>query len=176
MGGMHSIYLAATHPDRVRALAIVDAGVEPMPEGRDRVQRLLTGRPRGFASSAEARAYLERTSPGYPATIYENRLAFAFREDDGGLVWRSNPAALERIMRARRPGTDRWAAVRAIRAPTVLVRGTRSNVLSAEVAERMRETLADGRLLELEAGHNVPLDRPKELAEAVVALATGRRA
>jgi pimeloyl-ACP methyl ester carboxylesterase len=47
----------------------------------------------------------------------------------------------------------------------------RSNVLSDEVARRMVRTLGDGRLLELDAGHHVPLDRPRELAEAVVAIA-----
>ena len=171
MGAMHSIYLAATHPERVRALAIVDAGVEPMPEGSERARRLLTERPKRFVSRAEARAYLERTSPGYPPAVYENRLAFAFHVDAGGLTWRSDPAALEKIMGARAPGPDRWAAVRAIRAPTLVVRGTRSNVLSAEVARRIVESLADGRLLELDAGHNVPLDRPKELAQAILALA-----
>jgi hypothetical protein len=36
----------------------------------------------------------------------------------------------------------------------------------------MVQTLADGRLMELDAGHNVPLDRPRELADAVVVLAT----
>ena len=51
----------------------------------------------------------------------------------------------------------------------LLVRGTRSNVLSADVAQRMVETVANTRLIELEAGHNVALDRPKELADAVVA-------
>jgi pimeloyl-ACP methyl ester carboxylesterase len=51
------------------------------------------------------------------------------------------------------------------------VRGTRSNVLSEEVAARMVSTLSNGRLLELDAGHNVPLDRPRELADAVLRLA-----
>ncbi|MDQ2913151.1 MAG: alpha/beta hydrolase, partial [Chloroflexota bacterium] len=60
----------------------------------------------------------------------------------------------------------------AIACPTLVVRGTRSNVLSEEVAHQMVRTLADGRLVELEAGHNVPLDRPRELADAAVVLAT----
>ena len=59
-----------------------------------------------------------------------------------------------------------------IRAPTLVVRGTRSNVLSEDVARRMVQTLADGRLMELDAGHNVPLERPRELADAAVVLAT----
>jgi pimeloyl-ACP methyl ester carboxylesterase len=35
----------------------------------------------------------------------------------------------------------------------------------------MIQTLPDGRLVELEAGHNVALDRPTELAETIVAFA-----
>ncbi|TME72956.1 MAG: alpha/beta hydrolase [Chloroflexi bacterium] len=172
MGGLHSISLAARHPERVQALVIVDASPEPLPHGAERAQRLLTGRPARFADHQAARAYLERTSPGYSDAVYENRLAFAFREEDGGLVWRSDPAALKRIMSGRMPAEDRWDALAGIACPTLVVRGTRSNVLSEDVARRMVQTLADGRLMELDAGHNVPLDRPRELADATVALAT----
>ena len=172
MGGTHAINLAARHPERVRALVIVDASPEPLPAGAERARRLVTGRPARFADRDEARAYLERTSPGYAAAVYENRLAFALREENGELVWRSDPAALGRIMSGRMPAEDRWNALAAIRCPTLVVRGTRSNVLSEEVAHEMVRTLADGRLMELDAGHNVPLDRPRELADAAVVLAT----
>lgn len=172
MGGTHSINLAARHPDRVRALVIVDASPEPLPAGAERARRLVTGRPARFTDRDEARAYLERTSPGYPAAVYENRLAFALREESGGLVWRSDPTALGRIMSGRMPAEDRWNALAAIRCPALVVRGTRSNVLSEEVAHEMVRALADGRLMELDAGHNVPLDRPRELADATVVLAT----
>jgi pimeloyl-ACP methyl ester carboxylesterase len=172
MGGLHSINLTARHPERVRALVIVDASPDPLPAGAERAQRLLTGRPPRFANRKEARAYLERTSPGYTAAVYENRLAFAFREQDGELVWRSEPAALERIMTGRMPTEDRWDALARIACPTLVVRGTRSNVLSDDVAREMVRSLADGRLMEVDAGHNVPLDRPRELADAAVVLAT----
>jgi pimeloyl-ACP methyl ester carboxylesterase len=171
MGGLHSINLAARHPERVRALVIVDASPDPLPAGADRAQRLLTGRPARFRDRVEARAYLERTSPGYPAAVYENRLAFAFREENGELVWRSDPSALEQIMRGRTPTEDRWGALARIECPTLVVRGTRSNVLSEDVAHEMVRSLPDGRLMELDAGHNVPLDRPRELADATVLLA-----
>jgi pimeloyl-ACP methyl ester carboxylesterase len=172
MGGTHAINVAALHPERVRALVIVDASPDPLPAGAERARRLLTGRPARFADRGAARAYLERTSPGYPAAVYENRLAFALRDENGGLVWRSDRSALERIMSGRMPTEDRWGALAAIRSPTLVLRGTRSNVLSEEVAREMVRTLADGRLMELDAGHNVPLDRPRELADAAVVLAT----
>jgi pimeloyl-ACP methyl ester carboxylesterase len=172
MGGLHSINLAARHPERVRALVIVDASPDPLPAGAERAQRLLTGRPARFANREDARAYLERTSPGYSPAVYENRLAFAFHETNGALVWRSDPAALARIMSGRMPAEDRWGALATVACPTLVVRGTRSNVLSEDVARRMAQTLVNGRLMELDAGHNVPLDRPRELADAVVVLAT----
>src|SRR5439155_12494669 len=93
-----------------------------------------------------------------------------------GLVWRSDPAALQRIMSGRMPAEDRWDALASIVCPTLVVRGTHSNVLSEDIARQMVQTLADGRLMELDAGHNVPLDRPRELADAVVVLGTCRLA
>jgi pimeloyl-ACP methyl ester carboxylesterase len=167
MGGTHAIRLAAAHPERVTHLVVVDAGPEPMPEGAERARRLSLERPDSFANSDEALAYLRRTSPAYRDEVYAHRLRWLFR-NEGRLVWRSSSEALASIMAGARRA-ELWDALRAIRCPVLLVRGTRSNVLSAEVAERMVKTLADGRLIELDAGHNVALDRPTELAGAVVA-------
>jgi pimeloyl-ACP methyl ester carboxylesterase len=169
MGGTHAIRLAAAHPDRVERLVIVDAGPEPMREGSERARHLTLGRPDRFASAEEALAYLRRTSPGYSDAVYANRMRWVFREDSGGFVWRSSRDALASIMSSAHD--DLWDLLRAIRCPVLLVRGTRSNVLSADVAERMVRSLANGRLVELDAGHNVPLDRPTELAEAVMRFA-----
>ncbi len=72
------------------------------------------------------------------------------------------------IMERRRSAADGWRAWDALRCPVVVVRGTRSNVLSPETAGRMARAHAGARLVELDAGHNVALDRPLELADAVV--------
>jgi pimeloyl-ACP methyl ester carboxylesterase len=169
MGGTHAIRLAAAHPDRVERLVVVDAGPEPMPEGGERARRLSLERPERFEYANDALAYLRRTSPGYSEEVYANRMRWLFREDAGDVVWRSSRDALALIMSGARG--DLWDALRAIRCPVLLVRGTRSNVLSADVAQRMLKTLADGRLIELDAGHNVALDRPNELADGIVAFA-----
>jgi pimeloyl-ACP methyl ester carboxylesterase len=166
MGGTHAIRLAAAHPERVTRLVVLDAGPEPMPEGAERARRLSLERPERFANTDEALAYLHRTSPGYADEVYANRLRWLFREENGGLAWRSSHAALTSIMTGARRG-NLWDALRAIRCSVLLVRGTRSNVLSADVAQRMVKTLANGRLIELDAGHNVALDRPAELANVV---------
>jgi pimeloyl-ACP methyl ester carboxylesterase len=171
MGGTHAIRLAAAHPDRVERLVVVDAGPEPMREGAERARRLSLERPERFEYADDALAYLRRTSPGYSEEVYANRMRWLFREDAGDVVWRSSRDALAAIMSSARG--DLWDALRTIRCPVLLVRGTRSNVLSAEIAMRMMQALVDGRLIELDAGHNVALDRPKELADAVVVFARG---
>jgi esterase len=174
MGGTHAIRLAAAHPDRIARLVVVDAGPEAMPEGAERARRLSLERPERFEYADEALAYLRRTSPGYSEEVYANRMRWLFREDAGDVVWRSSHEALTSIMSGSRHG-DLWDALRGVRCPVLLVRGTRSNVLSDDVAQRMIKTLADGRLIQLDAGHNIALDRPKELAEAVIAFAREAR-
>ncbi len=171
MGGGHATAFATAHPDRVAGLVIVDNSPEPMASGSERARRLTSQRPERFADAAEAEAYLRRTSPGYTDAVYANRLRWAFRADGEGLAWRSSRDALARIFGA--PRGDRWAALASIRCPTLVVRGTRSNVLSETTYARMLATIPDARGLELEAGHNVALDRPREVADAVVALARG---
>jgi esterase len=166
MGGTHAIRLAAAHADRVEKLVLVDAGPEPLPEGAERARRLSLERPERFEYADDALAYLRRTSPGYSEEIYANRMRWLFKEDAGDYVWRSSRDALDAIMTGARG--DLWDALRTVRCPVLIVRGTRSNVLSADVAQRMVKTVADGQLLELDAGHNVALDRPRELAEAVI--------
>jgi pimeloyl-ACP methyl ester carboxylesterase len=170
MGGTHAIRLAAAHPDRVERLVVVDAGPEPMPEGSERARRLSLERPERFEYADEALAYLRRSSPGYSEDVYANRMRWLFREDAGDVIWRSSREALASIMSSARG--DLWAALRAVRCPLLLVRGTRSNVLSADVAKRMVGSVANARLIELEAGHNVALDRPRELADAAVEFAS----
>ena len=174
MGGYHATVLAATHPERVRGLVIVDAGPESLPEGAERARRLSLGRPASFADRAEAEAYLRRTSPGYDDSVYENRLRWLFRDDGGRLAWRSSAHALARIFAGSPDRAGSWARAASIAVPTLVVRGTRSPVLGAKTAGRLVAAIPDARLLELEAGHNVALDRPRQLADAVVAFVQGR--
>ena len=171
MGGFHATVLAATHPERVSGLVIVDAGPEALPEGLSRARRLSLERPDWFAGRADAESYLRQTSPGYESSVYENRLRWLFREDSGRLHWRSSREALARILAGSAERGSSWERARDIRAPTLIVRGTRSPVLSADVARRLQGTIPGAELIELDAGHNVALDRPRELAEELVAFA-----
>jgi esterase len=63
---------------------------------------------------------------------------------------------------------DLWGPLGCVTCPTLLVRGAESDILSPEIAKRMMQVLADGRLIEIaEAGHSVPGDQPAAFARAV---------
>jgi pimeloyl-ACP methyl ester carboxylesterase len=172
MGGAHAMVLAALHPERVRGLVLVDVGPEIGHEGGDRARRLSAGRPDRFAGDDAALAYLRETSPGYGDAVYANRMAHVFRrEPDGTLTWRSTKDALVQILGGPARSADAWRAIAGLAMPVLVVRGTRSPSLSAATYERMLATIPNVTGLELDAGHNVQLDRPAELAEALVRFA-----
>ena len=171
MGGAHATVLAARHPERVEALVLVDVGPQVGHEGGDRARRLSLGRPHRFADDAAALAYLRETSPGYSDAVYENRIAHALRRDaDGGLVWRSSKDALLQILGGPARSADAWRALGSLSMPVLVVRGARSPSLGRETYARMLEVIPHVTGVELDAGHNVQLDRPAELAEAIVRL------
>ena len=168
MGGAHALAFALAHPERVSRLVVIDTGPSLEPHGQDRTRRLTTTRPPRFADAAEAERYIRATSPGYTDEIYAHRVRWLLQKTPAGLVWRSDLRALETILAGSR--NDLWGRIGEIAAPTLIVRGTHG-YLGVETARRMVDALPDARLVELDAGHNVHLDRPAELAEAVVAFA-----
>jgi len=172
MGGRHAMALAATHPDRVRGLVLVDVGPEIGREGGGRSRRLSLGRPDSFADETAALAYLRETSPGYRDAVYANRMAHVFRRTSAGaLEWRSRKDALAQILAQPARNADAWRALESLPMPALVVRGTRSPSLGAETYRRMLAVIPHASGLELDAGHNVQLDRPAELAEAIVRFA-----
>lgn len=169
MGGYHATALTLAHPERVRALVLVDVGPRTEPVGDTRARRLSLERPERFADAASALAYLRETSPGYSDAVYANRMEWVFRRDaSDGYVWRSSKDALAHILGQLGGASQVWDRLEEIACPVLVVRGTRSPSFSAAGARGMLERLRDAQLVELDAGHNVALDQPRGLAEAVV--------
>ncbi|HZP95101.1 MAG TPA: alpha/beta hydrolase [Candidatus Limnocylindria bacterium] len=174
MGGFHATALTLAHPDRVRGLVLVDVGPRVEEAGASRARRLSLGRPDRFADEAAALAYLRETSPGYGDAVYENRMRWLFARKGSSLVWRSSKDALAKILDdAKASAAAVWDRLGEIACPVLVVRGTRSPSFAESTARRMLATLKDARLVELDSGHNVALERPRELADAVVRFSRG---
>ncbi|MCL4243359.1 MAG: alpha/beta hydrolase [Dehalococcoidia bacterium] len=166
MGGMNALVYAAGRPSRLRRLVIVDIGPDMVPPGYTFIEREV--RPHDvFATPKEAIETVRSHSPRADAAELVHRVRNnLLRLADGRWTWRHDPATAN----TRPPGTNEaiWARWRSIVAPTLLVRGDLSGLLSEESAQRMVREHSDCRLVEIaEAGHSVPLEQPKRLLSAI---------
>lgn len=170
MGGRVGIAYAGGHAARIERLCIVDIGPEIHLPGMERIRQMMAGSPERIPSEEEAIEYVRLANPRAPEAGLSERVRHGLRRlPDGGLEWKYDKA-LRDMMRqgGRRETIDLWEPLRRITAPTLLVRGADSDVLSADVARRMIDALPDGRLVEIPgAGHPVPLDQPEAFARAV---------
>jgi pimeloyl-ACP methyl ester carboxylesterase len=169
MGGNVAYLFAASHPDRMERLIILDIGPEVSPVGLDRITRSL-GETDVFASEDEAVAQARAANPRPTDANLRHRVGHNLRPLPNGMVTFKWDAALRDGTAVRDEPTleERWDAWRAVACPTLLVRGDDSDILSPETAARMvkenshvtMSTVAD-------CGHSITLDRPEGLLAAL---------
>ena len=193
LGARAAMIYAQQHPRRVHRLALIDMGPE-MPRDGARGVRRSTGRATapapaaatgnasapadaapGYATLAEAREALRGQFPAFPDADLDALIldAYAQRGLDGDdrLVPAFDPAlfaitgdlALEEV-------PSLWDALSAIACPTLVIRGQRSKVLSAEIAARMLERLPDAREAVVpDAGHRLVTRAPEHVHRLLLA-------
>src|SRR4051794_24250825 len=133
LGGLTAIRIASTRPDLVQRLVVVDVtpGVDEVKAAP--IADFVSG-PESFESFD---VLLERTQQFNPtrttSSLRGGLLHNARRRDDGQGVWRYD--------RLRAPGgglhfEDLWSDVAAVRAPTLLARGSLSGVVTDDDVER----------------------------------------
>lgn len=170
LGGLASLLVAATPPPAVAGLVLVDVAARIEPEGAGEIGRFMRSAPDGFASPDEAAdavaAYLpHRERPRDSSGLLRNlRL-----RPDGRYHWHWDPAFL-------RIGTDTpafdpamfEAAARALRVPTLLIRGGRSRVVSREGAQEFLALAPHAEFVDVaEADHMVAGDANDSFNTAV---------
>lgn len=173
MGGLITMALTAIKPEAVAAAVINDIGPEVAPEGLARIAE-YTGRKVEIRNWADAAAYArDINAVAFPLYGDADWDAFArriFREgEDGKPVLNYDPdiSAPIRAAGAAALIPDLWPAFTALASgrPTLLVRGGASDLLSAEIARRMREAAPDMAYVEVPGiGHAPMLDEPEARA------------
>ncbi|MFG2986762.1 alpha/beta fold hydrolase [Streptomyces sp. NPDC048258] len=151
LGGVNAYQLAARRPDLVRAVVVEDIGAvveDDLSYAREWPGRAAT-RTGFLAGVGSAAAYL----------------AGALREYADG--WGTACVVEDVVSSQRGLNGDHWGDWLAVRQPTLLVRGDRSGVLSAEHAREMTLRRAGVRLVELPAGHAVRVGDPEGFYAAV---------
>ena len=170
MGGRNATFCAAENARRVKALALVDYSPENAPAGSRRVTKQVAGTPDTFDSVDAAMRYFE-SDPDDPAK--RARFAAYLRETDAGYAIKRDPffrAQFRRVLETgERPklGVDMWQALARVQCPTLVVRGTRSDMFAAETVAKMRAANARIQVVEVDAGHNVAADNPEAFLSAL---------
>ena len=165
MGGHNAMALASWHPDRVRALVVVDSRPTIPPDSLEmmhqRGRRPMRLHPSKDAATAAFRLR-PRDTVADPALL-RHLGEMAVTERETGWAYRFDPEANG----ARKPA-DAWTYVHRITAPTLLTRAELSRNLPRDQIERLRQLIPNTRVAEIAgAYHHVTLDRPREFASVL---------
>lgn len=171
MGGRNSYIWASRHPETLRSLTIVDTGPETQRRGQDRIRqfRELPNNLDSFQEFAErVKEYTGRT---------ENQvlgaLKYSIREmNDGKWAWKWDP---ETRNRGRSdsvwPSERLWECVEAVDCPSLVLRGSRSDVFAEETMAKMGQVMTDCTTVTIkDAGHLVQGDNPVDFIAAAQGL------
>ena len=169
MGGLITMAATAMAPDRVAAAILNDIGPEVAPEGLARIAS-YTGQTVEIRSWDDAADYARRTNgAALPHYGPDDWLAFArrvFREGPDGVPVLDYDPDITVPMRAAGKDAlvpDLWPAFRNLAEgrKLLLVRGATSDLLSSDIAGRMREAAPEMKFVEVPGvGHAPMLDEP----------------
>lgn len=172
LGGLITMLIAATHREWLAGALLNDVGPKLEEAGLSRI-RTYVGVGQSHPSWVHAARALEEANRAiYPNYGLEQWLVMAkrlYRLNSGGRI------VLDYDMRVAEPlrvaggeaGVDMWPVMNAFRGiPTTILRGERSDLLSAETAARMAEMVGpDADLVTVpDVGHTPVLDEPEAAA------------
>jgi non-heme chloroperoxidase len=172
LGGLAILLAQGESPDPpASAVVLVDIAPRVEPRGVERILGFMRAHPDGFATLEDAADAVAAYIPHRPRPKDLNGLRKNLRlGPDGRYRWHWDP----RMMRDGRPrATDNMArleaAARALRVPTLLVRGRLSDVVSEDGARAFLDLVPHARYVDVSgAGHMVAGDRNDPFTDAVV--------
>jgi len=170
MGGRNAAFCTAENPGRVKALVLVDYSPENAPAGSKRVRTQVAGTPDTFESVDAAMLYF-KNDPDEPAkrVRYEAYL----RKVEGGYAIKRDPYFREQFRRALETGqhpklgVDMWQALGRLHCPTLVIRGTRSDMFAAETVAKLRDANTRIQVVEVDSGHNIAVENREGFLSAV---------
>jgi esterase len=164
MGGRNSMAFAGKNAGMIEKMVIIDIGPDLNPDGSGRITQEMIDVPEEFDSFEAVFEYQSKENRFSSEPVLRRRLTYATRElPNGKFGWRYD---LE-IREQRRNSTgakqpDLWLTLPKINCPVLIVRGSETDTLGLETAEKMVEVLPDGKLVHVErAAHMVFEDNPE---------------
>lgn len=172
LGGVTAL-LAVANADQpiARALVLVDIVPKINPEGAEKIRVFMSANPNGFASIDEAADAVSAYTPHRPRPKDVSGLKKNLRLRDGRYYWHWDPKFIFRDRDISplqdRPNLDEAAAKIII--PTLLVKGSLSDIVDEAGVEEFRETLPSAEVVDVQgAGHMVAGDKNNAFEDAVL--------
>ena len=153
----------------INALVLVDIAPRMEEAGVERIVRFMRAQPDGFATLEEAAQHIAdyrgRPMEGPVEGLKKNLRLNA----QGRWVWHWDPQLMSEANHNHRRDADGYErALRGLQAPTLLLRGQRSDVISEEDARALVQTMPLARFIDLKgAGHMIAGDANDAFAASV---------
>jgi len=170
LGGLVTMVVAVTAPQLVAAAILNDVGPELTQEGLDRIRNYLGKDPR-FTSWDEVAEVLATNNKGVPARYSQDdwvRMAKRVCREEAGEIRFDYDMAIVKPFETSgaAPNVDMWPLFAALaQRPLLVVRGEKSDLLSAEAAQKMQEAAPATRFAVIPGvGHAPDLDEPEAVA------------
>jgi esterase len=169
LGGWTGYHVAAQFPQLVKKLVVVDVSPEVVTAALRGGVR-ASGATQKFASLDDALAAritsFRGDSEQFVRASAERNIMLM---PDGTFSWRYDTEGMAAGGVGSRDTEGEWRMLERIAAPTLLVRGAESEILTRALADRVCRTIPDVRLVEVPgAGHPVPIDQPALFLSAVL--------
>ena len=170
LGGLCTMLLAASDPERIAGALLNDIGPVIDQAGIDRIGDYV-GQDTRFASWEQATAETadnhRATFPKWVSSEWERHVRRICREEEGAVRFDYDMAIADNFKRAAdKPQIDFWPFFRALEGrPVTILRGAHSDLLSAATAEAMTVALSDVELVTVpDVGHTPSFEEPQSQA------------
>jgi pimeloyl-ACP methyl ester carboxylesterase len=172
MGAANGIAYTAENPEIVTAMVIIESSPDVLRNGIENIRKLVAIGNK-FASIESAMALFKEYFPYANNDQLRRRVQSILKVGvkDQFFYWDFDPMFKDPTARPANNNTsqkripDLWELIDRIQCPTMIVRGTHSDLVTPEAMERMHRRIPGSRIsLIEEAGHAVPTDQPGQLA------------
>jgi pimeloyl-ACP methyl ester carboxylesterase len=173
MGGIVALLVTLSRPELVEQLVLIDVGPGSLTSNwaRQELAPMLASFGEAlYTSPCEALAEWLAANPLAQERLLRHSVTHNLvRTVEGRLAWRFDAAHIGRFVTGGPSDEDLWHVLGDVTAPTLVIRGEHSELLSPETAKRMAAALPGTRLVEIpSAGHDIGVEQPLAAADAVL--------